>query len=112
MPLYRTHGDTMRPQDEDERQHRRRSSDQPSLSKHLGLAVVAIAIVTSIFTAGYNWRSVTEIEKSQGDFVRKDVQAEQVRVQGEQMQRLNDRLLEVLKQLDDMRVEQRAARQK
>lgn len=93
----------MPPPDEDERQHRRRSSDQPSLTKNLGLAVIAIAIVTSIFTAGYNWRSVTDIQANQEQFVRKDVHSEQ-------MQRMNDRLLEVIKQLEDMRGEQRAAR--
>lgn len=103
MAFLRTDGDVMRPQDDDERHHRRRSSDQPSIGKNLGLVVVAIAIVTSIFTAGYNWRSVTIVEANQGDFVRKDVQEAQ-------MQRVNDRLLEVIKQLEDMRSEQRAAR--
>lgn len=90
----------MTAQQEDERAFTRRRSDQPSLTKNLGLVTVAIAIVGSIFTAGYNWRSVAIVEANQDQFVRKDVQAEQ-------MQRVNDRLLEVIKQLEDFRAEAR-----
>lgn len=88
---------------DDRRALRRRSTDQPSLAKTFGLAVVTIGLVGSIFTAGYNWRSVAIIEANQDQFVRKDVQ-------GEQLNNVNTRLNELVRQLEEMRQEMRAQR--
>ncbi len=90
--------------EQDQRQLRRRSSDHPSPAKNLGIAVIALTLVCSVFTAGYNWRSVAIVESNQEQFVRKDVQAEQ-------FQLINYRMLEMVKQLEEMRAELRAARQ-
>jgi len=90
--------------DDDERRHeRRRSSDQTPPMKMIGQAVIAIGFVTSIFAAGYSWRSVAILESERGDYVRKDVH-------DQQLQRVNDRLAEVIIQLQEMRQEQRQRR--
>jgi hypothetical protein len=76
----------------------RRHAEPPSLSKSLGLALAVVSIAGSVFVAGYNWRSVTVVEANQDQFVRKDVQQQQ-------LQNINDRLSEVSKQLEQIRGE-------
>lgn len=77
---------------------RRRSTDETSMAKILGLTVVAISIVGAVFTAGWNWRSISNIEANQNDYVRKDVQ-------GQQLQNITDRLGDLSRQLEQMRSE-------
>lgn len=76
----------------------RRRAESPSLSKWLGLALAVVSIVTSVFVAGYNWRSVSIVEANQEQFVRKDVQKEQ-------LNNINDKLAEVSRQLEQIRNE-------
>lgn len=90
---------------DDRRNHRRRSSDQPAPAKTFGLAVVVVGLVGSIFTAGYNWRSVSNIEAAQGDYVRKDVQSEQ-------MKNLQDQVSSLRALVEEVRSELRAQRRK
>ena len=93
--------------DEDRREYRRRSSDQPSFVKNLGVTIVSISIVGTIFTAGYNWRSVTLLWETQQTneerFVHKDVAKEQY-------DSLVARLAELSRQLEEIRQEQVRAR--
>jgi hypothetical protein len=89
--------------DDDRRNQRRRSSDQPSPVKNIGISVTVISLVGSIFAAGYNWRSVDILERTQDQFVRKDVQ-------GQQIQNVNDRLNDVSRQLEEIRQELRQRR--
>jgi len=77
---------------------RRRDSDQPSFGRNLGIALAVVSIAGSVFVAGYNWRSVSIVEANQDQFVRKDVQQEQLR-------NINDRLSEISRQLEQMRGE-------
>ena len=72
--------------------------DQASLSKSIGTALAVVSIAGSVFVAGYNWRSVTEVQANQEQFVRKDVQQQQ-------LQNINDRLSEISRQLEQMRGE-------
>lgn len=83
---------------DDPRAERRRRGDSYAGAKTLGMAVVVIGLVGSIFTAGYNWRSVAIVESNQEQFVRKDVQDQQIR-------NMTDRLNEISKQLEEVRVE-------
>lgn len=76
----------------------RRESDQPSMARSLGTALAVVSIAGSVFVAGYNWRSVSIVESNQEQFVRKDVQQEQLR-------NINDRLSEISRQLEQMRGE-------
>lgn len=91
------------------RTFRRRSSDQPAPAKTFGLAIAVIGLVGSIFTAGYNWRSVSIVEGKQEtfekDYVRKDVQQYQ-------LENMNNRLYEISKQLEELRGELRSQRRK
>lgn len=87
----------------DRRENQRRSSDDPSITKFIGIAVVVVGLVTTIFTAGYNWKSVTEIKEQQDQFVRKDVQQEQYRA-------LNEKVEAVIHQLDNVQSELRSQR--
>lgn len=77
---------------------RRRQDDQSSLTKSLGIAIAVISIVGSVFVAGYNWRSVAILEANQDQFVRKDVQQEQLR-------NINDRLTDISRQFQELRAE-------
>ena len=81
---------------EDERRTaRRRSGDRSGAARNLGIVMGAIALVGSIFTAGYNWRSVAILEAGQGDLVRKDVQEQQLRIIGYQLSEVNRQLEEL-----------------
>lgn len=82
-----------------------RNGNGGSIMRLLGLATVILGLVVSIFSAGYNWRSVTVIEQNQENFVRKDVQQQQ-------LQNVIDRLTDMSKQLDSLRVEVDALRRK
>lgn len=88
--------------EEDRRAQHRREADVPSPARTFGVALAVISLAGSVFTAGYNWRSVAILEANQDQFVRKDVQAEQ-------LQRVNDRLSEISRQLEEMRGELRRA---
>jgi hypothetical protein len=93
-------------EDIDEQRHqRRRASDQPAPLKTLGQAVIALSIAGSLITAGYNWRSVAILEAEKGDYVRKDVQQQQLNM-------LTYQLGEVSRQVEEVRVELRAQRRK
>ncbi len=81
----------------------RRRDDQPSMSRTIGTALAVVSIAGSVFVAGYNWRSVSIVEANQEQFVRKDVQQEQLR-------NINDRLAEISKQLESVRGELENAR--
>lgn len=70
----------------------------PSIAKQIGIALAVLSLGGSVFTAGYNWRSVAILEVNQEQFVRKDVQQEQLR-------NINDRLYEISKQLEQVRGE-------
>lgn len=72
---------------------RRRQEDAPSMTKAIGTALAVVSIAGSVFVAGYNWRSVSIVEANQADFVRKDVQREQ-------LANINDRLTEISRQLE------------
>lgn len=89
--------------EDDRRNQRRRSTDQPSPLKNIGIAVTVISLVGSVFTAGYNWRSVTVLEEDRTNYVRKDVQ-------GQQIQNVNDRLNDMSRQLEEIRQELRQRR--
>lgn len=91
--------------EDDRRMFQRRHSDGPSAAKQIGVALAVVSLVGSVFTAGYNWRSVAVLESNQNDYVRKDVLAEKV-------QNTNDRLNEISKQLEELRGELRSARRK
>lgn len=91
--------------EDDRRIEQRRSSDLSSPAKTFGVALAVISLAGSVFTAGYNWRSVAILEANQDQFVRKDVQAEQ-------LQRVNDRLSEISRQLEELRGELRTNRRK
>lgn len=67
--------------------------DGSSFSKSVGTALAVVSIAGSVFVAGYNWRSVSIVEQQQEQFVRKDVQREQ-------LANINDRLTEISKQLE------------
>lgn len=84
---------------------RRRSTDQPQPAKTFGYALAVLGIVGSIFTAGYNWRSVSIVEANQENFVRKDVQ-------DQQLHNVNDRLSEISRQIEQLQVELRTQRRK
>lgn len=80
-------------------------NSQPSLAKMLGIAVLVVSIVGSVFGAGYNWRSISIVEssvadvaKNQKDYVRQDVQ-------GQQLQNIDYRLMELSRQFEQMRAE-------
>jgi len=83
----------------------RRESDQPQVMKVLQVALGVITIIGLIFTVGYNWRGVDTLEKNQDQFVRKDVL-------DQQMRRMDDKMTEMLRQMEEMRLEQRDARRK
>lgn len=68
------------------------------ISKSIGIALAVVSLVGSVFVAGYNWRSVSIVEANQEQFVRKDVQQEQ-------LHNITDRLLEISKQLEQVRNE-------
>jgi len=97
-----THLDLNR--DDDPAPHRR-ESDQPQVMKVLQVALGVITIIGLIFTVGYNWRGVDTLEKNQDQFVRKDVL-------DQQMRRMDDKMTEMLRQMEEMRLEQRDARRK
>lgn len=90
---------------EDRREDSRRSSDGGSFTKSLGIVIVVVSIVGTIFTVGYNWRSIANIEAAQNDYVRKDVQ-------GQQLRNIDDRLSDMSRQLEELRNELRASRRK
>lgn len=101
MTFYRTRGDQMTSQDDDERQDARRASDQqPSVAKVLAIVLGFVTLASLIFTAGYNWRGVDALEKNQSEFVRKDVQSEQ-------MQLMRQSIDEMRRQIEDLRGELR-----
>lgn len=99
----------MRDDDEDDRRElRRRSSDQPpsqarTVATMLGIVIASLSIVGSVFAAGYNWRSVTEIEKNQDKYVLKESADLQYR-------NVMDRMSELSRQLEEIRAEQIRAR--
>jgi hypothetical protein len=84
---------------------RREADQQPGIMKVLSFTLGAMTIVSLIFTAGYNWRSVAILESNQDQFVRKDVQSQQA-------DRVNDKLYEISRQLEELRGEIKAARRK
>ena len=84
--------------DDEDAPHHRRIGDDHAVVKNLGLIVAGIAIVGSVFTAGYNWRSVDVMERNQENFVRKDVQ-------GQQWAYVNYQLQELSKQVEQLRAE-------
>lgn len=90
--------------DEERRTSARRQDDGGNGTpfKSLGTIVVAISLVGSIFAAGYSWRSVAIVESNQENFVRKDVQSEQ-------MKSLEKRLDSMGYQLDQIQTAQRKA---
>lgn len=90
---------------DDRREDVRRSSDGGSFTKSLGIVIVVVSIVGTIFTVGYNWRSIANIEAAQNDYVRKDVQ-------GQQLRNVDDRLSDISRQLEELRNELRASRRK
>lgn len=90
---------------EDRRDLHRRASDSQSLGRSIGIALAVTSLASSLFIAGYNWRSVAIVEMNQDNFVRKDVQYQQ-------MQNTNDRLSEISKQLEELRSEIRTQRRK
>lgn len=90
-------------QSDDRRMFRRRSTDQPAPAKTFGYAMAVVSLVGCIFTAGYNWRSVSIVESNQQNFVRKDVQEQQ-------FQNVDYRLREIMGQLEELKREIRAAR--
>lgn len=89
--------------DRDDDVPRRRQSDQPGIMKMLAITLGCLTLASLVFTAGYNWRGVDTLEKNQELFVRKDVLDQQWR-------RVDERMKEVIRQLEEMRVEQRARR--
>lgn len=84
---------------------RRRIGDQPSSMRTFGIALAIVSLVGSIFTAGYNWRSVSIIEGNQEKFVKRDVQ-------DEQFKNVYDRLGDIKAQLKELGDELRALRRK
>lgn len=90
---------------DDDTGERRRQADQPSIMKILSITLFVITLGTLIFTAGYNWRGVDTLEKNQDQFVRKDVQSEQLRYMSQSIDELR-------RQLEDLRGELKAARRK
>lgn len=89
---------------DDRRTEVRREDDQQSLVRNIGIALAVLSLVGSVFAAGYNWRSIDNLERSQNDYVRKDVQQEQ-------FQRFGDKLQEISRQLEEIRGEARLRRQ-
>lgn len=91
--------------DEDLGIRRRQADQQPSIMKLLSITLGCITLVSLIFTVGYNWRGVDMLEKQQDQFVRKDVQSEQLRYMSQSIDELR-------RQLEDLRGELKAARRK
>lgn len=88
--------------DDEPPSQRRRASDQPSVTRSLGIVLAAMSLIGSIFLAGYNWRSVAIIEGNQDQFVRKDVQSQQ-------LSHLTYQIDEMRIQLDELRAELRTS---
>lgn len=86
--------------EEDRQDERRRAGDQMSITKLLGIVLGFITLASLVFTAGYNWRGVDTLEKNQSEFVRKDVQSEQ-------MQLMRQSIDEMRRQIEDLRGELR-----
>lgn len=100
----------MSQQVEDERHESRRASDQqPSITKVLVVVLGFLTIATLVFTAGYNWRGVDALEKNQSEFVRKDVQSEQMQLMRQSVDELRRNQAtnsdELKRQIEDLRVE-------
>jgi HAMP domain-containing protein len=93
---------TLHEHDEDRRQQQRRNGEATP-AKTFGIAMAVVSLAGCLFTAGYNWRSVAMLEEDRPNYVRKDVQ-------GEQLQRLNDRVSDLSRQIDEMRQEIRGRR--
>lgn len=68
------------------------TATQGSVKQSLGTGVIAVGLITAIFSAGYNWRQVTDVAAAQENFVRKDVMALE-------MKNLTDRLEDIKQQL-------------
>lgn len=91
---------TPTPLDIEERSDRR-VGDAQSLGRSIGIALAVVSLASSLFIAGYNWRSVAIVELNQENFVRKDVQ-------GERFRNVEDRLGDISRQVEELRNEMRA----
>lgn len=94
---------------DDDTPPQRRQSDQPSIMKVLSVTLGALTIGSLIFTAGYNWRGVDALEKNQDQFVRKDVQSEQLQLMRQSIDELRRNQStnsdETKRQFDELRAE-------
>lgn len=86
--------------EDDDRHEPRRRSDQPSIAKVLAIVLGFMTMASLVFTAGYNWRGVDALEKNQSEFVRKDVQSEQMQLMRQSIDTLRQ-------QIEDLRGELR-----
>lgn len=90
-----------------ERRETERRGGNGQLKEKVQLYTVVIALVSLVFTGGYNWRRVDELAKTVTDIdastVKKDVQAEQFNVVRAQLEALKQ-------QIGDLKIELQAQR--